>query len=136
MHWTAPNNMRVFLAVKARKNAAGKVWSVVEPYLFCKAASAVPAGFYKLPLPNIYPDGRLCLGNGWTGNSPTLIGVLKNCLRQLNESSWNTDLPSPVEQTRQLFRFHPTTLDSLPGETEWWNACKRVNRVEYEALCG
>lgn len=135
MRWTAPNNMRVFLAAKARKDMSEKIWSTVETYLFCKAASAVPAGFYKLPLPNIYPDGRLCLGSGWKGDAPTLIGVLKNCLRQLNESSWNTDLRADSEQTKQLFRFHPATLDSLPGETDWWNACKRVNRVEYEALC-
>lgn len=132
--WTPPGTMKLFMIVKAKSDLVNKQWMLVESYLIAKAASAVPAGFFRLPLPNIYPDGRVCLGNDFKGHSPTLLGVLKAAIRRLNESSWNTDMLPDMDESWKLLRFNSTTLAAETPEGNWWDACTRISRLEYDSL--
>ena len=134
MRWTAPEGMRLFMAVKASPDEEARKWRHIESYFFAKSDAADRAGFYRIPLPNLYADGRICLGRNYDGSAANLIGVLKKSLAQLNESSWNTDLIPVMDRCRELFRFNPSTLQSLPPVGPWENSCTRINRVEMEAL--
>lgn len=62
----------------------------------------------KVPLPNLYEDGRICLGNSFTIDEsvPPHLDAERR-LKRLMEAPWNTDLlPSP-SKTAAVFRWGP-----------------------------
>lgn len=131
-NWTAPSDMLLYLAVKAVPRPDGK-YKVDESYLFA-CSKAYQDGFYRLPLSNVYTDGRICLGNSWAYSGPSVQGCLQAALKQLTESPWNSDLLPEAAKVRKIFTFDPVTLASNPIEGDWRDGCHRVSRVEMEAL--
>lgn len=136
--WAVPDGMRLFLVVQAKESRPEKRWLLQNAFLISKAAGGTPAGYFRLLLPNIYPDGRACLGTGWPSKQPTLVGLLEAAQKQLQESPWNTDLmPEELEtKTWSLFRFSPATLNSVAPVNAWHTYCQRVNRTEYDQILG
>ncbi len=138
--WVPPDDCQLYFGVKAKVLAvaegavAVQKWKLHEAYFFAKSVSA--GGFFKLPLPNLFNDGRICMGNslGAAYANVTLEGLLKALLAHLSESPWGTDMSPDTLRTRQLFRFHPSTLTNIAIEGEWHANCQRVNRIELETL--
>lgn len=132
--WTPPANCQMHFAMSLNKS--GATWKISNVFLFCRAASGTPGGFFKLPLPNIYPDGRVCMGERFQMTCPenTIEGLLKHGIRHLAESPWGTDMMPQASKIRALFRFDPGTLTSVEPATEWHTHCDRVSRVEMDAL--
>lgn len=62
---------------------------------------------YQLPLPNIYDDSRLCLGNAWN-QGKTITTIKEKVNERLDATEWNTDLYIAwKEQAADLFAFSP-----------------------------
>lgn len=76
---------------------------------------------YKLPMPNIYADGRLCLGNSHIEVQSTLQDVYLATYRLFCDAPWGTDLWDNIEITQKLIRLEPTKdgFKSLPPDGDW-----------------
>lgn len=121
--WTPPADMKLTFCLVASGS-----WIKSDALLFAKKTGGT--GFWRLPLPNTYTDGRLCLGEERTIRGNTLAECLDNAVRRFHEAKWNTDLLSDQSFCKKLFRF------SMTGEQRqvpnWEECCFRVNTAYIE----
>lgn len=90
---------------------------------------------YRLPLPNVYSDCKICMGD-FTKTGGTLAECLHNDLRQFFSSNWNADLAPDMESARKMFRFKPSNegTETLPVIGNWNNLCGRVSIPELDFM--
>ena len=114
--WHAPKPVRLAFVVRAQSNDDDNVTVVGNWLLACDADHRG----YRLPLPNLYEDCKLC-----TGQFDASYGSGAECvtasLEQFRKSKWNADLMRTVERSQKFFRFAPTneTFTTLPIEAEF-----------------
>lgn len=130
--WRVPDDMQLKLAVNGRFSEG--IWQYVEGFFYAKHRSGTPGGYFKLPLPNLFPDGRICLGRSFAPTARSLLGLLQICFGQLQETIWGGDLMPLVSCSQQLFRWQGT--NQQPPTAAWPSLCTRVNRTEMEVLNG
>ena len=87
----------------------------------------------NLPLPNLYEDGHLCVGDSFNTqefrqekNHEGIVTSTRNYLKAWTGTRWNLDLLGhqnslTMKKFRQFIRFDATTGDPLPftGCQEW-----------------
>lgn len=136
LDYLPPQEMALFLAVDAK--LTGSAYKSQSHLLFAcdwrtctPGAGAVPqesSGFFKLPLPNTYSDGRICLGRGNESvQAPSAAELLARTHTILQNSVWNQDLSEQVENSRQLFRWDAATATQRPPTLRWYQLCSRVS---------
>jgi hypothetical protein len=107
----------------------------VKPMVYL-VALAMNKRTYLLPIPNLYEDGRVCLGRE-NINWAALGGIMPQMNRAteiLQQTSWNTDLLRDCsKQTQAIFRFDPDGKQ-LPVEGTWIDHCRIINLSPYEFL--
>lgn len=83
---------------------------------------------FRMPLPNTYVDGRLCLGNQPNPAMPTSQDLVARVLANLNQTQWNADLWSETENTFRMFRYKPEgeKFTQQPPTTEWARLCTPI----------
>jgi hypothetical protein len=88
---------------------------------------------YRLPLPNVHDDCRLCLGH-YLATGATLAETVHRCLRQLAASQWNTDLLKSLELSQKMFRWQPKNeqFEVLPPDEHWTRLCEKVSTAMME----
>lgn len=130
--WNVPDGMDLRFASRAEFNG---MWKDYQSFLFLRR-TGVP-GFMKLPLPNIYSHGEVCMGDrvrqdGIRGN--TLQDCFKASLESFRQTTWNSELLEHTNSAQALFRW---TVDRkpLPAPAEWWRYCQACSRQEMEDLC-
>ena len=112
-------------------------WFVVTPGMVPQASLA---GFARhegrrrlatLPLPNVFDDGKLCLGdgNGYADPGDPLPKRAETLLAKWLASPWNQDLFCPEKSAacRKLFSW---TLDGEqvhPGREDLWELCPAIS---------
>lgn len=104
-----------------------RVWATDNPLLFavrftgtgiardvgCSCVYLINGQTHRPPFPNIYEDGRVCMGYAATTQvdlrKGTLLGYARAQLESFKESTWNTDLlTSGVSHaSKDLIRFSP-----------------------------
>lgn len=125
--WTPPDNMRLFLGFVCAPPRTSASWAMEETYLF--ATSPDYTGTWRLPLPNVYEDSRVCMG----ATAPTLCGTLQGLVESarahFDEASWNTDLlHGQAPSASRLFRFNTNPGAPAREATKQWDIlCHRVN---------
>lgn len=122
--WQAPKEVRLAFAILTHVKE-GRVW-VDGNWLF--AIDAHHRG-YRLPLPNLHDDCRICTGNFERGYDSASEAISAS-FEQFRKSKWNSDLMRTVEQSQKFFRFHPTndTFETLPIEaSDWTTLCDKVS---------
>lgn len=131
--WTPPEGCLLRVAISTKLD--GLVRTIKEVFLFARSASSTPGGFFRLPLPNTFADGRMCMGNTFrfTVPSGTVEGLLAHAINHLNVSPWGTDMMPEESRLRAMFRFDPSTLNNLPITGTWHELCQRCSRVELDA---
>jgi len=128
--WKVPANVKVIFAVLT-KEVDGFV-SVEGNWLF--ACDQDKRG-YRLPLPNLHDDCRICTG-AFDGDQETAIECVKKSLEQFAVSKWNSDLMRTIEQSQKFFRFLPTkeSFETLPIQGEWTALCNKVSTALFERV--
>ena len=129
--WKAPEAVKLMFVVGT--NADGESVSVFGNWLF--ACDQNKRG-YRLPLPNLHDDCRICTGT-FDGDRETAFECIQASLEQFNKSKWNADLLRTVEQSQKFFRFHPTneTFETLPIQSEDWTVlCEKVSTAIMERV--
>jgi hypothetical protein len=99
------------------------------------AASSVTNRIYRIPLANIYDEGRICMGV-YTAINPSLQEALSMALTQFLASPWNSDLHRPAEKSDAFFRFKVSNdgYETLPVVGQWSNLCERISVPQLDAL--
>jgi hypothetical protein len=129
--WQAPEEVRLVFAVSTR--LSDDITQVDGNWLF--ACDANNRG-YRLPLPNLHDDCRICTG-AFEDCCTTAYECVAASLEQFSRSKWNADLMRTIEQSQRFFRFQPTneTFKTLPIESEDWTAlCNKVSTAVMERI--
>jgi hypothetical protein len=138
--WTPPSTMGLYLVLYWEVGTAGSINSV-EPVPYLVAAS-VNKRTYLLPIPNLYDDGKICLGRDETSRAQTfrtlggLGAQLDAATKILQETTWNVDLLRNVSgHTQDMFRFDADGKQ-MPVPNDWTEHCTLINQSTYEFLGG
>lgn len=131
--WTPPENMQLFLGFICEPPAgANALWKLKDTYLF--ATSPTYTGTWRLPLPNVYEDSRVCMGPTAPTFNNTLQGLVEAARAHFDEASWNTDLlHNQANNASRLFRLNTNPHTPPLSATLYWdNLCSRVNHQALE----
>ena len=128
--WRVPAEVKVVFAVLTKQE--DDIVSVEGNWLF--AGDQDHRG-YRLPLPNLHDDCRLCTGQ-FEGDQETAFACVQASLEQFNQSKWNSDLMRTIEQSQKFFRFQPTndTFETLPIQGEWTGLCNKISTALWERV--
>ena len=129
--WKVPADVKVIFAVLTKQEDG--IVSVEGNWLF--ACDADKRG-YRLPLPNLHDDCRICTGV-FDGDQETAFECVKASLEQFNQSKWNSDLMRTIEQSQRFFRFQPTkeTFETLPILSDnWTTLCNKISTALWERV--
>lgn len=128
--WKVSANLKVVFAVLTK--AEDGIVSVEGNWLF--ACDREKRG-YRLPLPNLHDDCRICTGV-FDGDQETAFECVQKSLDQFAVSKWNADLMRTIEQSQKFFRFQPTkeTFETLPIQGEWTTLCDKVSTALFERV--
>ena len=122
--WKAPKEVKLVFVVSTKLE--DELVSVDGNWLF--ACDQENRG-YRLPLPNLHDDCRICTG-GFEGDQATAFECVRVSLEQFRKSKWNADLMRTTEQSQKFFRFQPTqeTFETLPIQSDNWPAlCSKIS---------
>ena len=122
--WHAPPEVRLAFVIQTQEHEDGV--RLDGNWLF--AFSQSNRG-YRLPLPNLHDDCRICTGS-FPDHYPTGTEAVLASLEQFRKSKWNADLMRTAEQSQRFFRFQATneTFATLPIEAEdWTSLCEKVS---------
>lgn len=129
--WLAPPEVKLVFAVSTR--IEDDFTYVDGNWLFaCDGEKRA----YRLPLPNLHDDCRICTGD-YEGNQRTALECVQASLEQFNQSKWNADLMRTIEQSQKFFRFKPTneTFETLPIQSDnWTTLCNKVSTAISERI--
>jgi hypothetical protein len=84
---------------------------------------------YRLPLPNLHDDCRVCTGKFEDRYDSAQECVIAS-LEQFRQSQWNSDLMRTVAESQKFFRFRPTNevFETLAIEAaDWTTLCDKVS---------
>jgi hypothetical protein len=129
--WKAPAEVKVVFVVVTRQEE--ELVCLDGNWLF--ACDSENRG-YRLPLPNLHDDCRICTGE-FKGEHKTAMECVQASLEQFNRSKWNSDLMRTIEQSQKFFRFQPTkeTFETLPILSDHWTTlCSKVSTAIMEGV--
>lgn len=124
--WVPPTDMRIKFGFDIALDEDNRL-RVNQAFLF--ATSTARQGYFKLPLPNLYDDGKICIGEaGLNARGDTIQELFEKQLRLLEVSTWNNDLISGADYASRVFQF---TLDNCQTiQLPWVDYCRLVSRPE------
>lgn len=130
MQWNKFADMELVLLVITNYSPAHKIKGL-NPILFSNlylVAVDKDRRFYKLPLPNVYDDCRVCYGNQEIKGQPTASDMLNFIFALFMSSPWNADLWKDAHKTQALFRFKPEgkVFNQMMPEQHWTTLCTKV----------
>lgn len=83
---------------------------------------------FKLPLPNQFGDGKLCLGDSLNAVSePLLPALIEKVLRAIAMTGWNADQLPDMGRARSMFRFAASDNAPLAPLYPWAEMCNPVS---------
>ena len=129
VNWTPPEGFKVRFVVVA--SVSGERWEVGNCYLI--GVSRTTPGWYRLPLPNTYDDGRVCMG-GRVGASPTVAGAWLMAFSHWQSAPFNADLIDRVNagHCKGLFSYTSSGAQ-VPCENPV-ACCVKVNSTVYDSM--
>jgi hypothetical protein len=91
---------------------------------------------YRLPLSNLFDDGRICMGDGWS-SSDCLIEYeagrisaeqyLEQALAHFSGARWNSHLTDGRRtEAARMVRFTPDGKQLPPSAADWRPLCKQI----------
>lgn len=139
LQWNPPADCQlVYVLYCPPDNGAPKnpkrIWAASVSHLF--AFHRARPECFRLPLPNLFADCRICTGTGdYAGK--TMQDLFLVALDNFQQAQWNSDLldgdnrqgiAPRREEMKTLFRFRPTGsgFEPLPSETPWMKLSDKV----------
>lgn len=102
--------------------------TVEQAWLFAGA----PGNFYRLPLANIFDDGRICMGRDPVPRANNSLDNIRNWLQRFASAQWNADLWHGTDQTFVMFRFQPQEARFIqqPVTGDWRTLCTALPNTQ------
>jgi hypothetical protein len=129
--WKVPTGIRLVFVTRTEFSELSTRIDGNWLFAFNEAGNA-----FRLPLPNLHDDCRICMGS-FKNVYSTALDCVAASLQQFNQSKWNADLMRTVEQSQKFFRFQPTneTFETLPiAVTDWTTLCDKVSTALMERI--
>lgn len=116
LNWTPPEYCLLRFVAQVSANTVGTCWLFAVDLRNNKT--------YKMPLANLYDDGKLCMGV-YDGSGLCHAECLEKASTQLDTANWNKDLWSAVESTQKMFRWEPEndSFNVLDPKDDWTTLC-------------
>lgn len=125
--WYTPGNMQLTFAMEIHR--LKPTFATKDVCLFARDVGfGGKPGFFRLPLPNHFEDGRLCLGDtlaNLRGN--TVAELCSKVLDLLKNSAWNSDQLPDMAKAKGMFRFSPADNTTVPTPHPWTQFCTSVS---------
>lgn len=140
LKWTPPADMAIYLMVFMNTDPSVKSHYCSDAFLFAQDATAKR---YRLPVSNVYEDGRLCTGS-YDSYGNSAIESLSKCWKQFHISRWQRDLvdrggKDQAKHALNMFRYKPkkdSGFEQLPIVGSWQsNAVKFGNEFVNQHFC-
>lgn len=129
--WQVPRDMRLAFVVRTESEEGEVV--IHQNYLFaCDTRNRA----YRLPLPNLFDDCKVCTGE-FARTHPSGAAAVAASVEQFRASPWNADLMPAIERSQQCFRFQPTneSFTTLPiAAADWTTLCDKVSTAVSERI--
>lgn len=129
--WQVPRDMRLAFVVRTESEEGEVV--IHQNYLFaCDTRNRA----YRLPLPNLFDDCKVCTGE-FGRTHPSGAAAVAASVEQFRASPWNADLMPAIERSQQCFRFQPTneSFTTLPiAAADWTTLCDKVSTAVSERI--
>jgi hypothetical protein len=129
--WQVPRDMRLAFVVRTETEEGEVV--IHQNYLFaCDTRNRA----YRLPLPNLFDDCKVCTGE-FARTHPCGAAAVAASVEQFRASPWNADLMPAIERSQQCFRFQPTneSFTTLPiAAADWTTLCDKVSTAVSERI--
>lgn len=104
----------------------------LNSYLLAKHPTI--SGDWRLPLPNYFDSGELCLGDNSVNNPEFLkikisSEIMNACLDIFYKNNWNADLGPSESMSTELFRFNMTDNSQIkpPEDFDWTKFATRFS---------
>jgi hypothetical protein len=140
MEWNVPETMRLyFLSRWVFPAGDAIIHSLVGimPLFYLAAVDVTQQRVHSLPLPNVYEDGKICMGDslGEFNLSKDIFTQHDFCFNAFLKSRWNADLlhDRSAQNSKRLFRFD-SKGKPMPPEMAWTTLCPVVNHDAYSFL--
>lgn len=127
LQWDPPKDCRLFLMLHVSPLATVDGTSYVSRQQYLYAVDSDKATF-RLPLPNLYDDCRICSGMGAEGfHAPFISDLVVTAVSSIANSQWNSDLLKSLETSQKFFRFSGTAegFKTIPVRN-WQRLCATV----------
>lgn len=134
--WTPPSNMRLFFATHFTPHQSEWLYSQSTLIVICTEKGQT--AMFKFPFPNIYENGKLCLGNDATALTDRAVPMplmekFSKALTVFQRAPWNGDLLNGRDFAIavQLVRFDADdpTKQLDPTIPQWWAQLTRINNA-------
>ena len=138
--WVAPANMALWFVALFDVNATPRcVYSRSSLAVACTEERH--KGVFRLPLPNIYENGRLCLGRNEPATvqpdaSDPMFTVFERAAGVFNRSSWNSDLlhTANAPARARTFQFSLANNESVNVDPAWPTFFDRISNTDFNNL--
>lgn len=136
MEWV-PAHARMRLFFVTVFNQGGGLYAWKSSYLIAKHPQRKE--IFRPPLPNIFNDARLCMGNSYVGGGICLADAFLHSLNHINQSKWNSDAMEGMDEAcmKALYTFNKDGKQ-VPTDSEykWYElpCCRPVNNLYYGEL--
>ena len=102
LSWTPPSGYNLCLIMRIARTASA-VYTFENMWLVCHNQN--DNALYRLPISNLYEDGRVCTGSRDVNANIGLTAVVDTVLEQFANSEWRNDLWYTPEHTPALFKW-------------------------------
>lgn len=140
MEWSVPDTMRLYFLsrwVFHTPDAIVESVAGIMPLFYLAAVDIAQHRVHCLPLPNVYDDGKVCMGDS-LGEFNLTWNIFEQhdyCLNAFLKSRWSADLlhDRSRQNSKRLFRFN-SKGQCMPPEMAWPTICIVVNHEAYSFL--
>ena len=120
LSWNPPDDMYLILLYHSKSRLS-----------YLSALSTVTKKLYRLPLSNLYEDGKLCLGRAASAALSATSGCIEQSrvmIKQFESGEWNTDLSPNLTFTKAIMQF---SLDgeSLVVRKDWYSILSTMSNI-------
>lgn len=125
IEWQVPDDLRLLFVVMVKNNVNTSYIQKGQHWLL---AFDSEKRCYRLPLANIYSDGKICLGEIKL-QYPSAKECVEACWQQIKNGQWNGDLDSNPDEAKALFRFKPLKegFEQQPSLGDWKSLSKVIS---------
>lgn len=122
--WTPPASMKLVFAAKILEFNMPSPTTSWNHCCYLMAFSGINC--WRLPLPNVYDNCDVCMGQ-FDGRGDSVLSAFMKAYDQFNNSTWNSDLLDTWRQTNSdaLFHFKPTvdSFEQCDTPNDWTRLC-------------